>query len=177
MADKQPEAPKKVPPRNDFPAKAALYKNSRALELQNRDPDFVYQNFSTDPTSPAYIGRRLVKHERGNARTGFVMVEPWEVVNSQTDKDVRSLDPRTDQGKPVDTVQRFGTQITCKLPRSEFAKYDLAESAEHADRERNLYAPDRVADGQFSLTTAMTRDASADPVNTLKDAGYNGPGA
>src|SRR5216110_3075155 len=83
MAEKQ--APPKVPPRNDFTSDG-LYRNSRSTELQGRDKDFVYETFSTDPASPAYIGNRLSPHERGNPATGFVMVGAWEVVHSQTDR-------------------------------------------------------------------------------------------
>lgn len=176
MAEKQPEPPKKVPARNDFQSDV-LYRNSRATQLQNRDPDFVYESFSTDPASPAYIGQRLVHHERGNAASGYVMVAPWEVVNSQTDADVRHLDPREDQGKATDTVARYGNQIVCRLPKGEHAKYQVAEAAMQSLIEKTIYEPDRLRDGRTAtLTTVVSRDENADHMDMLRKAGHPMPG-
>lgn len=177
MADKQPETPPKkvVPDRNDFET-SALYKGSRALQLQNRDPDFVYQAFSTDPESPAYIGNRLTAHERGNPSSGYVMVKPWQVVHSQTDADVRSLDPREDQGKGVDTVMRYGRQIMCRLPRSEFGKYAMADEAYQTQREKEIYSPDRRDGRTTALTTINSRDEDANHMEMLRRAGHPMPG-
>lgn len=173
MADKQ--APPKVPPRNDFTSDG-LYRNSRSTELQGRDSGFVYETFSTDPASPAYIGNRLTPHERGNPATGFVMVGPWEVVHSQTDKDVRALDPRTDQGAQVDTVARYGKQVTCRLPKREHAKYALVEQAYQTMIEKQIYEPDRIRSGQTSLTTVVSKDENADHMQLLRDGGHPMPG-
>jgi hypothetical protein len=173
MADKP--APPKVPPRNDFTSDT-LYRNSRATELQGRDQDFVYESFSTDPASPAYIGNRLTQHERGNAATGYVMVGAWEVVHSQTDKNVRALDPRTDQGAAVDTVARYGRQITCRIPRREYAKYQLAEAAYQEMIEKQIYEPDRIRGGQTSLTTVVSKDENADHIDLLRRGGHPMPG-
>lgn len=177
MADKP--APPKVPPRNDFKSDA-LYRNSRATELQGRDPDFVYESFSTDPASPAYIGNRLTHHERGNPATGFVMVGPWEVVQSETDKGVRALDPRTDQGAPVDTVARYGRQITCRLPRKEHAKYAVAENAYQEMIEKQIYEPDRIRGGSTALTTVVSREENAEGIaagiDLLRRSGHPMPG-
>jgi hypothetical protein len=173
MAEK--EAPKKVAPRNDLESDA-LYKNSRALELQNRNPDFVYESFSTDPDSPAYIGKRLTAHERGNPVTGYAMVAAWEVVHSQTDADVRSLDPREDQGKAVDTVLRYGRQIMCRIPRKEYEKYQRVDEAWQARREKDLYEPDQIRAGRDAITTINNRDENADQVQMLRRAGHPFPG-
>ncbi len=172
MADKP--APK-APPRNDFTSDA-LYRNSRATELQGRDTGFVYESFSTDPASPAYIGNRLTQHERGNPATGFVMVGPWEVVQSMTDKGVRALDPRTDQGAPVDTVARYGRQVVCRLPAKEHAKYAIVEDAYQRMIEKQIYEPDRIRDGQTSLTTVVSRDENADRIELLRQGGHPMPG-
>ena len=174
MADKSER--KVVPPRNNFESDA-LYRNSRATELQNRDPDYVYENFSTDPESPAYIGKRLAPHERGNNASGFVMVKAWEVVSSQTDANVRALDPREDQGRPVDTVARYGRQVTCRIRREEHAKYALADQAYEALMEKQIYdVPDRRRDGRTSLTTTVSRDEDADHIDMLRRAGHPLPG-
>lgn len=172
MADKPTP---KAPPRNDFTSDA-LYRNSRATELQGRDQDFVYESFSTDPGSPAYIGTRLTPHERGNPATGFVMVGPWEVVHSQTDKGVRALEPRTDQGAAVDTVARYGRQITCRIPRKEHAKYVVAENAYQEMIEKQIYEPDRIRTGQTSLTTVVSKDENADHMQLLRAGGHPMPG-
>jgi hypothetical protein len=175
----QPATPqqkrKPAAPRNDFES-AVLYKNSRALDLQNRDPGYVYEAFSTDPESPAYIGKRLVRHERGSAISGFVQVEPWEVVHSQTDKAVRALDPREDQGKPVDTVMRYGRQIMCRIRREEHAKYQVAEEAGQRVMERQLYEPDQLATGNARMTAVVSRDDVEDKMDLLRRSGAQLPG-
>lgn len=180
MAEKAAEPPKQpqpavVPPRNDFESDE-LYRNSRATELQGRDPDYQYESFSTDPESPSYVGRRLVPHERGNQASGFVMVGPWTVVHSQTDATVRALDPRSDQGKPIDTVARYGRQVVCKLHKKEFAKYAKAERAYQQLIERSIYEPDKIRDGKTALTTVVSRDENADHMEMLRRSGHPMPG-
>lgn len=172
MADK----PQKVPPRNDLGA-SALYRNSRALDLQSRDPDFVYQYFSTDVENPVYLGKRLVPHEHGTARGGYALVAPWEVVHSQSDRDVRALAPREDQGKPIDTVVRYGRQVLCRLPRAEHEKYAQADAADHAAREKEIYQPDRVSTATTALTAMVSSDENANPLAMLKASGHPMPGS
>lgn len=175
MAEKT-EAPKKVPPRNDFKS-SVLYKGSRATELQGRDPDYVYRSFSTDPEHPDYIGKRLTEHERGNAASGYVTVGPWEVCHSQTDRTVRALDPREDQGKKVDTVLRYGRQVTCRIHKSEYEKYAIAEKAYRAVIEGQIYAPDRQSTGTTSITTVVSKDENANHLELLRQSGHPMPGA
>lgn len=178
MADQTEEpAPKRkaAPPRNDF-KRSVLYRNSRALELQNRDPEYVYESFSTDPESPAYIGKRLTTHERGSPMGGFVTVGPWEVVHSQTDRNVRAMEPREDQGKPIDTVMRYGRQIMCRIHRDEYAKYKVAEEASQVAQEKLLFEPDRMSDGNVRLTTALSRDENVDKMDLLRQSGHQFPG-
>jgi hypothetical protein len=172
LADK----PKQVPPRNDLGA-SALYRNSRALDLQNRDPNFVYQYFSTDVENPVYLGKKLAPHEHGTARGGFTLVAPWEVVHSQSDKDVRALAPREDQGKPVDTVVRYGRQVLCRLPRAEYEKYAEADAADAAAREREIYQPDRLQTATTALTAMVSADENANPLAMLKASGHPMPGS
>lgn len=172
MPDPTGEQPKRkpAPPRNDFKS-SVLYKNSRALELQNRDPEYVYEAFSTDPDSPAYIGKRLVSHERGNPSSGYVSVGAWEVVHSQTDKAVRQLDPREDQGKPIDTVMRYGRQVMCRIRRDEHAKYAVAEQAGQEALERQLYEPDHLDAGNARMTAVVSRDENIDRDELLRRSG------
>lgn len=173
MAAPSAEAPKTVPKRND-PKPSPLYRNSRATELLGEDPDFVYQTFSEDADSPAYIGKRLTQHERGEPNGYKVMVGPWEVCHSQTDAKVRSLDPRTDQGKPVDTVQRYGRQIRCRIHKEEFAKYALVEEANQGLREKAIFEPDRRG-AMTALVMNGDRDET-ERMNALADAGHPMPG-
>lgn len=166
---------KTVPPRNDF-GSAVLYRNSRATEMQGRDQDYVYESFSTDPESPAYIGKRLTPHERGNPASGYVMVGAWEVVSSQTDANVRALDPREDQGKAVDTVARYGRQIVCRIRKEEHAKYRAVDEAYERLIERQIYEPDRVRERNTALTTVVSRDENADHMEMLRRSGHPMPG-
>lgn len=179
MPDPTPtEAPKRktAPPRNDMKS-AGLYKNSRALELQNRNPDFEYQYFSTDPESPAYIGSRLKAHERGSAQGGYVMIDGWEVVHSQTDPDARPVQMRDDQGKGIDSRVTYGRQILCRLPKTEHAKYALAEEATAAVMKKQIYSADRLNDGAGTkLTSVVTEDESVDKFDLLAQSGHNVPG-
>jgi hypothetical protein len=179
VAEKQSEPEtKKVPPRNDLKA-SALYRNSRALELQNRDPDFVYQYFSVDPGNPVSLqGKtsKLHQHEYGTPRGGHVMVGAWEVVHSQSDANVRALAPREDQGKPVDTVVRYGRQVLCRIPRSEHEKYAIADAAAAEAQEREIYSPDRHTTATTDLTTVVSKDENANQMAMLKQSGHRMPG-
>jgi hypothetical protein len=164
-----------APPRNAL-KKPVLYKNSRATELQGRDPNFVYQYFSTDPQQPSNVDKKLRPHEVGNQASGYATVDGWEIVHSQTDRTARPVDARTDQGKPIDTTHRYGRQILCRIPKDEFAKYQAAEEAYQEMVEKNIYSPDRITDGRNSITTAVSRD-DVDPMELLKQSGHPMPGS
>ncbi len=177
MAAPSAEAPPKVAKRNDQKT-SPLYRNSQAGKLRGEDPNFVYESFSQDPASPAYIGTRTVEHERGDPNGWKVMVGAWEVCHSQTDKDVRALDPRTDQGKSVDTVQRYGNQIRCRIPKDEYAKYAMVEEANRKEREKQLFSPDQLK-GQQASMTAMVMHGDQDEtarMQALINAGHPIPG-
>src|ERR1041385_572391 len=128
MADKPVDAPKKAPPRNDFKT-SPLYKNSRALELRNRDPNFVYEWKTTDREHPGFVEPKLAEHEHGTQLGGYVTVDGWEVCHRQTDPRVQQIEARSDQGKSVDTLIRHGRQILCRMPKDEYTKYGVADSS------------------------------------------------
>lgn len=176
MPDQSGETPKRVPKRSDT-EKNGLYRNSRATELANTNGDFVYQHFSQDPKSPGFIGKKLATHEYGPPNGWKQQIGPWEVVNSQTDKDVRALDARTDQGKPVDGTMRYGEQITCRIPRSEWLKYGQVDAANGKERERQLMSPDSIVGSQTS-TTSVVLDGDQDAMHrqrALINAGHPMP--
>lgn len=178
MAAASAETPPKVPKRNDQKT-SPLYRNSQATRLRGEDPDFHYETFSQAPDSPAYIGKRMVEHEAAPASaTWNAMVGPWEVCHSQTDKEVRAMDARTDQGKPIDTVQRYGNQIRCRIRKDEYAKYGETERANQAEREKQLFAPDQLR-GQQASMTAMVLSGDQDEtarMQALMNAGHPIPG-
>lgn len=173
----EPKTRKAAPPRNNL-ASSVLTKNSRALDLQGRDSEFVYEYKSTDPDSPAYIGKVLREHERGGELSGYAVIGPWEVVHSQTDKEVRALDPRQDQGKPVDTTVRYGAkQILCRIRKDEHAKYGAVEHSYRQALRKQIMEPDRLADGNTRLTSIVSEDENADKYELLKSHGHSVPGA
>ena len=137
---KEPDAPKRVPSRNNLTEKPVLYKQSKANQLQGRDQEFHYEFLPTDPRHPQWVENKLRRHEYGYAATGYVEVEPWEVVHSETDPAVRQELAREDQGKPIDTKIWRGTQILCRIPKSEHAKYGIADAAYQAKRKAAITA-------------------------------------
>jgi hypothetical protein len=177
MAAPSAEAPPKVPKRNDQKS-SPLYRNTQATRQAGEDPDFHYETFSQNPDSPAYIGKKLTEHEFGQPNGWAAKVGPWEVCHSQTDKNVRALDPRTDQGAKIDTVQRYGNQIRCRIHKDEYAKYGEVERANQKEREKQLFAPDQLR-GQQASMTAMVLEGDQDEtarMQALINAGHPIPG-
>ncbi len=170
MAEAAGDTPKRVAKRNDL-ASDAVYANTRAAELTGSDPDYVYQRFTTDVDSPGYIGHRLRRHEYGKPGA-YVMVGPWQQCNEITDPSVKAVEQRTDQGHPIDTVQRHGRQITCRIHKNEFAKYAKADETYLANRERDLFAADKIRGRQASMTAVVSNDESADRGQMLREAGH-----
>lgn len=173
MADKQ-SAPR-VPARNDLKS-SALYRNSRANELQKRDPNYVYQWFSLDPNHPQYVGRYLSEHEVGSSVSGFATIAPWEVVQRTTDPRVAQVEPRTDQGKPIDSTVRHGNQILARLPKEEHEKYAQADCAYQDKLEDSIYSPERTRSPTVSMTAVVSKDEHADPQQMLRQSGHPLPG-
>lgn len=163
-----------VPARTEL-KKVTLERNSRALELQGRDPRFVYQAFSTEPDHPSYIGKRLRRHEIGDQFSGFATVEPWEICQDALNEKVAALDPRTDQGQKIDSTLRYGRQIVCRLPVEEFAKYEAVDTARSKRMSEQIYAsPDTIRQRGASMTTVVSREDVADPATLLRQAGHPG---
>lgn len=174
---KQSEQPRKpVPPRNDF-SRAQLSRHSRSNELQGRNPEYHYEYLSTSPDSPGYIGRKLGPHEIGTPMGGYAVVGAWEVCHSQTDKAVRDLEPRDDQGKPIDTVIRRGRQVLCRIPIGEYQKYPVADQADADARAKQYQLPDRVKGPQSVTTVAVSTDDNADHMTMLTESGHPFPNA
>lgn len=178
MAAPTEDKPKQVPKRVDV-RPTGLFRNTQALHLDGRDPNFEYQYFTQDAKSPAYIGKRLKPHMYGNG-PNKIWIEPWEQCHSQTDAQVRSMDPRTDQGAKVDTLERFGDQqILCRIPKSEFAKYAQADDANDKEKERQLMEPDRHRAQHASMTAVVAKgDLDEESrLQALANAGHNFPNA
>lgn len=177
MAAPSSEGTKTVPKRND-PKKTGLYRNTGGNAISGEDPDFVYQTFSENPDSPGYIGNRLQDHEYGPRNGWQQVIQAWEPVHSQTDAKVRAMDPRTDQGKPIDTVKRYGRQIYCRLPKSEFAKYQETDRKNQEERESQLMKPDRLRGAQASMTALVMQGDHDEMARTqaLINAGHPIPG-
>lgn len=169
-----PEPTKKVaPPRNELP-KVELSRNSRASELQGRDPAYHYEYFAADPSDsdhPSYIGSKLRDHEIGDEQVGYAVVKAWEVCSAKGP--TVPVDPRTDQGKPVDTTIRKGRSVLCRIPKAEHAKYQAVENARIEARSKGLFGkPDRVAGVGTTVTALNSHDMTADPAALLKAAGH-----
>lgn len=165
--------PKTVPGRTPI-KKVQLSRNSRALELEGREPGFHYEYFSTEKGHPSYIGNKLTRHEIGNQASGYAVVEPWEVVQDATASKVAPLDPRTDQGKSVDTTRRKGTQVLCRIPIAEHAKYNAVHDGYCDVMERQLYATSRQREENVAVTET-TSESGADWQTALKNAGHPMP--
>jgi len=164
-------------PDRDAWKRVELTRNSRAHELQGREPGFHYESFSLEPDHPSYIGKRLVPHEIGDQRTGFVTVAAWETCTAAVNSKVSALEPRTDQGKPIDTTVRYGRQITCRIPLSEYAKYEAVDKRRAAKRHEDLFAsPDRVGVPGAAVTTINSENANAEWQGELARAGHPMPG-
>lgn len=168
---------KVVPPRNNF-KEGVLRRNSRALDLQNRDPNFVYEYKATDPSHPFCLKKtgQLGEHEHGNQIGGFVTVAPWQPVHRLTDPAVQPLEAREDQGKPVDTMVRYGSQILCRMPREEYEKYALADSSYQEAIQKQVFSPERSGDSAARMTAVVSDDPNADRIKMLRDSGHPIPG-
>jgi hypothetical protein len=170
MAQATGETPKQVPKRNNLDSDR-VYASTRAAELMGQDPDYIYQRFTTDIESPGYVGKRLRRHEYGKPGA-YVMVQPWEPINELTDPSVKPVEVRGDQGAPIDTVQRHGRQITCRIHKDEHAKYAKADEAYLKLRERDLFAADKIRGRQASMTAVVSNDEQSDRGQMLREAGH-----
>lgn len=108
---------KQAPPREDI-QESPVDLRSRGFEIDNKDPNFDYQFFSSDPKHPQYHGNARRPRRLPN---GEVMA-PWVYVTDDNDQ-VRQGHTRTDQGAGVDTAYRNGSMVLMKTPKTETAKY------------------------------------------------------
>lgn len=171
------DTPKKVPPRNDLKP-SPLYKGSRASDLAGRDPNFRYEYKTLDEHHPHCLDKtgQLHEHEHGTQVGGYVQVRPWEVVNRQTDPNVRQVEARQDQGKPIDTRVRKGNQVLCRIPVEEHEKYGIADAAYSDFIEKQIFTPERRGDGNAHMTAVVSRDPDVDQLQLLRNAGHPVPG-
>lgn len=114
-----------VAPRKNMEARP-VYGTSNPYELDGKDPDYVYQAFSSDPRHPSYVGKAL----RPKRCHGGAMAEPWQVCQESMDPQLQQLQLREDQGKGVDTALRAGSQIICKTPKENFELLQAEDKAE-----------------------------------------------
>lgn len=176
MAEKESGAQQKIAPARNEPKKPVLSRNSRALELQGRDPEYHYEFLSTDPKHPSFIEHKLNEYEIGDHLSGYAVVEGWEVVHRNTDRKVAQVEARTDQGKPVDTTIKHGSQVLCRIRKSEYEKHRLVEQARQTALEDQIYSPERQGDGQAFMTAVVSRDEATDRTQLLRQAGHPMPG-
>lgn len=130
-----------VAPRND-PNPLAPYAKSQALQLSGMDPAFAYEWFRQDQ-----LKVKLSRHEIGSEATGYLMVEPWEVVSVG---DVGQGRAREDAGKPLDTKVTNGELILCRTPKDNHAKYGVIEAANDSLIDKRLSQGERHRMGSSS---------------------------
>lgn len=135
---------KTLPARNPLSDAPVFRKDSQASKLRGEDPDYRYEYFSTDPTHPSYIGKKLEEHEIGNDEVGYLTVGAWDVCSKTVDPRVAQMAPREDQGKGTDTTIKLGTQRLCRIHKSEYKKYkDVEDAKRKAERTSlNQKSPD-----------------------------------
>lgn len=129
-----------VPSRNDAPSGLDLHARSMAHELAGRDPGFVYEYKSSDPLHPHFFGNYLRRRELGNQVSGYVFVEPWELVSQG---EVEQGRKRADDTKGVDTKVTHGSLVLMRT------------TAENARRSHLI--TDRMVDIQGSALAANER--------------------
>jgi hypothetical protein len=112
--------PPTVAPRND-PNPLAPYAQSQALRLTNTRPGFVQQWVRRDEVEK--YGRRK---EIGNPAVGYLMIEPWTVVD--TTSGYEQGRPRDDASAGVDTVMTNGEMILMETTEENHKKYAVIES-------------------------------------------------
>lgn len=174
MSEKQPEKPSEkfpvAPPRNNV-NRHGLLKTTQAARLQGENPDFIYKSFSTEPRHPSSISKKLSPHEVGTQLGGYALAPAWEPVQRVTDAATAFVQPRDDQGKGVDTVQRFGTQVVCRMRKADYdATYGKTEAAYQEEMERQFYTSEKVTfseekdgvKGTASVRAALSKDGNVD---------------
>lgn len=158
-----------VPSRSDPKQGYSVYGQSRADQIRGMQPGFSYQWFSTDPKHPQYVGNRLKPHEIGNPATGYLMVEPWEVVEA---KDVDQGRKRADQGKGSDSSVRNGSLIFCRTTEHERGKYDHINEKMCALQMQPLTDGEKGNAGGAPISTKVSLgnsvDTAAEAVSLIK---------
>ena len=112
--------PPVVAPRND-PNPLEPYAQSQALRLTNTRPGFVQQWIRQEQVAE-YTRRR----EIGNPAVGYLMIEPWTVVD--TTSGYQQGRARDDASAGVDTVMTNGEMILVETTEENHKKYAVIES-------------------------------------------------
>lgn len=161
------EETKVVPPRND-PNPLEPYSRSRALELAGRDPGFHYEW-----KHPSDVATHLRPQEIGDQFTGYLMIDPWEVVDDR--QGVTQGRGRADAGKAVDTTVTNGELVLMRTTQENAAKYRVIEQRRDRLIDQRLYKGERVnlpGGSNFKTRTVGGRDGlSIDPNDALQGAG------
>lgn len=163
---KQDDAPV-VAPRND-PAALEPYSRSRALELAGRRPDMEYQWIRRDQVADYTRAREI-----GNQYTGYLMVDPWEVVDDK--QGLSQGKARADAGKPVDTVMTNGELILVCTTKENHRKYAVIEEKMDGLIDKRLSKGERInlpGGSNFKTRTVGGRAGlDIDPNEALSGAG------
>jgi hypothetical protein len=131
-----------VAPRND-PAPLEPYGKSQALQIQNARPGFVQQWVRQDEVS-----RYTRRQEIGSPATGYLMVEPWTVVDMTSGYEQGRK--RDDASAGVDTVMTNGEMILVETTVENHAKYAVIEN------KRDAMIDKRLAHGEKNQSNGVT---------------------
>ena len=143
---------KVVAPRND-PKALEPYAKPQWSKIKNQRPDREYQWFRRDQ-----LDYKTRPHEIGNAHTGFLMVDGWDI---EHDDSIQTGRQRDDAGSPVDTVVTNGELVLCSTPKSNFAKYQVIERKQDALIDQRFTGGQKIGFGgktSFKTRTVGGRD-------------------
>ncbi len=135
-----------VPGRNDVPSGIDVYSRSRAHELAGQDPKFEYQYVSKNPDHPNWVGNYTQQRELGNPVSGYVLMEPWEVVQRAPGQVAQGA-KRADDTKGVDTTMTHGSLILIRTPKENAVKARFIADRMTELRSVSLDAGERAQSG------------------------------
>jgi hypothetical protein len=151
-----------VAPRND-PAALEPYRKSQATKIAGQRPGFTYQW-----CRPEELDTKLRRHEIGSQHTGYLMVDPWEVVAQ--DKIELPGPGMPSAGKSTDTTVNNGELILLCTPDENAAKYARIEQEMDKLIDRRLSTGESHSFGDTSFKTRTAGDRGQKvSVNKLLD--------
>lgn len=131
-----------VPPRND-PNPLEPYAKSQALQISNARPGFVQQWVKADE-----VHKYTRRQEIGDPSTGYLMVEPWQVVDRTSGYEQGRK--RDDASEGVDTVITNGELILIETTEENHKKFAIIEA------KRDEQIDKRLAQGEKSQRSGVT---------------------